>query len=120
NDERSDLRHRVAQRRKLAAAHDGAAAVHGDHEPIDVYIELAQLARQEPAFLPVLLDEAVNPFRVRPDCSPDLRWLASALSHLHLVAPANTSLNAASSNNSARSSSASVMVNGGNNRITFP
>ena len=39
---------------------------------------------------------------------------------VHVVAPANTSLKAASSRPSASSSSAFVIINGGSSRITFP
>src|SRR5204863_8373808 len=120
DDERAYLGHGVAERRQLAATDDSPAPIHRHDEPIDVHVELAQVAGQKTPFGPVLLDEIVNPFGVRPDSRPDLRRLSAALFHGHLVAPANTSLNAASSSISARSSSASVIVSGGSSRMTFP
>ena len=82
-------------------------------------VELAQLAGQEMTRLLIALNQLVDPPRIAPDSRPKLRR-APTRGLLHVVTPANTSLNAASSNPSARSSSASVMISGGSSRMTFP
>src|ERR1700730_8229689 len=118
--ERPDLCERMAEGSQLAARHHRASAVDGHHKSIGVDVELVELARQKAAFLRMLPDQLVNAFDVAANRRSKRRRLSSAFLFFHVVAPANTPLNAASSNTNARSSSASVIVSGGSNRMTFP
>src|SRR5687768_3488799 len=133
---RTNFGNRGTEWRELSACDDGAASVDGDHEAIDARCQFTQLAGQKMTRLLILLNQRVNFLCIAPDSRPKLRYATADLKVgttyivpgfgpatlwlAHVVAPANTSLNAASSSPIARSSSASVMISGGNNRITVP
>ena len=120
DDERPNFGARAAEWRELGARDDRAPAVDADDKSVDVGDELAQLTGQETALLEVLMDELVNPLRIGSNGGPKDRRATSGFFQFATPAPASTSLNAASSNPSARSRSASVIIRGGSNRITLP
>src|SRR5215203_2456572 len=117
HDQRPDLGDGCAERCELAACDDRTASVDGNDEAVDARLQFGQLPRQEMADQLIALNQLVDLPDVGLDRRPNQRC-ASTCDLLHVVTPAKTSLNAASSIPSARSSSASVIIRGGSRRMT--